>query len=278
AKIVKWFHDIWNSVYNTVKNFVHNILAGIRNLWDSGVSLVKNFVSGVIRIITGLPGLAAAALAQLGTKVAAKFTSMGKSAYSAVTKFVGDVVSFMGGLPGKIVSALANLGSTVATKIRTAFASAKTWVTNAFTDAGQWLLKAGENIIGGLATGLWNATVGKLTSTLGKVGSWIKSHKGPESVDRVLLQQSGQWIMEGLVKGIENRLPHLTTSLNKVTGTIKSGVKTAPLHVPAGAHAYGGVGANRVVNLFPYATIDFGKESPQQVIQRLEVAIRSSRL
>lgn len=277
-KIINFFRDLWNKVYTTIKNFIDRIVSGIRGLWDKGSTLIKNFIDSVVRTITGLPGKAATALAQLGTKVAAKFTSMGSTAMRSVNTFVSNVVSGMGSIISKSVSALGNFGSSIKNKITGALANAKSWVTSAFSSAGSWLYDVGSKIVSGLASGIRNAIGGALSGAVSAVGSFIKSHKGPEEYDRRMLTPSGQWIMEGLVKGIENRLPHLRSSLEGVNKTVTGGVKAhAGLNVPHSANA-AGVGAGRVINLFPYANIDFGQQDPAQIVQSLQNAIMASRL
>lgn len=98
-----------------------------------------------------------------------------------------------------------------------------TKVKNAFSNAGQWLVSAGKNIISGLFSGLksgWS----RVTGWFSGLGSWIKSHKGPEQYDKRLLIPAGTWIMQGLMRGLEGQIPGLRDVLEGVSTTIEGGI------------------------------------------------------
>jgi hypothetical protein len=108
-----------------------------------------------------------------------------------------DLVTVFHGLPGRIVSAVGNLSSV--------------------------LVNAGRDIISGLINGI-TSQLGHLGSVLGGVGSFIKDHKGPPAVDRVMLVPAGQMIMDGLTHGFESRLPNVKSSLGAITAALPGAV------------------------------------------------------
>lgn len=144
------------------------------------------------------------------------------SAYHAVTSRIGSVISFFGSVPGRIRGVLGDLG--------------------------RLLWNAGVSILSGLLDGLlskWHA----VTNFIGGIAGWIGSHKGPIEVDAVLLKPHGRAIMSGLVGGLQDGMPGLTSQLARTTGAIANtripaiagGAGGAPLRI----EWVGGAGADR---------------------------------
>jgi phage-related protein len=255
-KIIAFFRGLWNTVYNTIKNFISKILDGIHSLWEKGSGLVRSFINSVVTTITGLPGKAAAALAQLGTKVAAKFSGMATTAKNTVTNFVSSVVTSIGSIVSKSVSALANFGTSIKNKI-----------TSAVSGAGSWLVQTGKNMAQGFINGI-TSMFGSIASAAGSMISHLGSsvahalHLGSPSK---LAAEWGAQTGAGFIMGLEGTRKDIENSANTLV-------------VPMGANAAGAGGAGRVINLFPNATIDFGQNDPAQIIQSIENAIIASRL
>lgn len=93
-------------------------------------------------------------------------------------------------------------------------------ILDALGDLKGLLVQAGEDLISGLITGIERATLGPLAGALNHVTSFIKSHKGPPSVDKILLVPAGQQIIAGLIAGMQSQLPALEKSLGRVTSAI----------------------------------------------------------
>ncbi|MFE9448263.1 phage tail tape measure protein [Streptomyces sp. NPDC006739] len=83
------------------------------------------------------------------------------------------------------------------------------------------LYNAGASVIHGLISGIESA-MGGLGSTLSSITSFITSHKGPPSYDRVMLAPAGRMIMQGLVDGLNSHLPVLAAATANVGATVES--------------------------------------------------------
>lgn len=70
-----------------------------------------------------------------------------------------------------------------------------------FSNAGEWLIDAGKNILHGLWDGISGA-LGWLGDQLAGIGDFIVQHKGPPSYDAVMLVKNGELIMGGLLDGM----------------------------------------------------------------------------
>lgn len=86
---------------------------------------------------------------------------------------------------------------------------------------GNLLYDAGASVIHGLISGIKSA-LGGLGSTLGDIGSFITSHKGPPSYDKVMLAPAGRMIMQGLVDGLNSHLPVLAAATANVGATVEA--------------------------------------------------------
>lgn len=188
---------VWNSIksvitstFNAIKGTIENILNGISttwsNIWNGIKSAVSTVWNGIKSVVSGaINSVKSTIQSILGTIQnvwsngwnTAKNTlnNAWKGIKTGVSNGINNVLSFIRELPGKIVSALGNTASL--------------------------LVNAGKSIINGFLDGLKSAW-DNITGWIGGIGDWIAEHKGPEDYDKKLLVPAGNWIMEGLGKGL----------------------------------------------------------------------------
>lgn len=112
---------------------------------------------------------------------------------TAATTGATNVVTLIQGLPGRITTALGNLGNL--------------------------LYGAGASVVQGFLDGI-NSMIGQVQDALSQLTGLIPSWKGPPERDDALLFDNGQRIMQGLMGGIESRVPDLRAQLGGVGDTI----------------------------------------------------------
>lgn len=117
----------------------------------------------------------------------------------------GHIVGAFVDLPGKLSKFFSDpIGS-----IKRAWNGIVDWfkgipgrIQGIFSGAGQWLSQAGQSIIHGFMSGITNAW-NNVKGFFGRIGDWIKAHKGPLDYDRQLLVPAGHAIMGGFHEGLE---------------------------------------------------------------------------
>lgn len=174
--------SIWRTataIWKAVVNAVVRAIHAVMNTWIAQkiVGVVKSGVAGIHKAINGLVSLA---------KTVGGFFAR---VYNAVAGPVGKVLRLVGGIGKKVIGY--------------------------FKNAGKWLVTAGRNIIVGLINGI-TSMINKVTGLLGHLTNLIKKAKGPESKDKVLLVSNAETIMDGLIRGFENKIPELEAMLSKI--------------------------------------------------------------
>lgn len=119
----------------------------------------------------------------------------------------GELVTMVKGVPGRITSAVGGLGNL--------------------------LYRAGQDIIGGLISGI-RSMFRSLEEHLTWVTNRIPDWKGPADRDRRLLEPAGQDIIGGLIRGIASQVPALRAELGGVTDLV-SATPLSPAGVGLGA-------------------------------------------
>jgi len=213
-KVVAWISDVWAGAVQWVKDLFasigdwfttkgEEIAAFLSGLWTSIKSTAEGIWTGIVNWIKGVP--------QKILNLFLNWTLPGllikhwDSIKDGATRGFNAVVDFVKGIPGRIVDALGNVGTL--------------------------LLDAGKRIMAGFLRGITDKFDDVKNFVTG-IGSWIADHKGPKAYDLALLRPAGGWIMDGLRTGIEEEIPALKATLNRVSGAIA-------VSAPAPAVAYG---------------------------------------
>lgn len=222
GNILKIFSQVmtgdWSGAWQTMKD--QCVLA-----WDT----IKGVVSGAWSIIQGIISLGVNTVKNIwngawnviGDVVTGAWTRI----KTAVSTGVGQVVSTVTSLPGRASSALGNIGST--------------------------LWNAGKDLIQGFIDGIkskFSSVQSTLTSLTGKLTSW----KGPESLDKVILRQSGRWVIGGFIDGLEDAIPGVEDALRSLTTALPPMVAEVGVDAPESGQSWDGAagGANVTVNQY----------------------------
>ena len=220
---VTFYFNLYKTIITTVLNAV---LAVVMFIWNGIVAAVTAALNLLLSIVTTIwNAIKAPVMAALNFLKG--FITSAWNGYVAILSSIGEKIK-------AVVMAVFNKAKDIAT---TAFNNLKTNATNAitglltflgtigakiigvFADAGTWLFDVGKRIIQGLMDGI-TAMFNKLKSLLNKLTDMLPDWKGPERVDRKLLTGTGETIMEGFIRGLEDSFPDVHRLLSNFTSDI----------------------------------------------------------
>jgi len=156
--------------------------------------IIQTVITTVLGVISGIITAFSAALRGDWGTFWDSIASIAQTIWEGIKTFA---TQFFGDLPGAILGALGDLGGL--------------------------LLGAGKQILDGFLNGLTEG-FNKVKDFVGGIGTWIADNKGPKAYDLALLIPAGNWIMDGLGKGIEESMPALGSTLGDVSWMIQNGI------------------------------------------------------
>jgi hypothetical protein len=174
-------------------------------------------------------------------------------AMQAVTRLVAGAVGILRRLAGQARGALNGVRNAV---------------VGAFAGAAGWLVSAGRNIINGLLSGI-RAGFGQVRGLLNELTGMLPDWKGPEQVDKKILEKSGQLVMQGFETGLVSQFSSIRRTLGDLTGAM------------GGSGAYGvsaASGGNSSMTIMPGAIVIHGtgsasaQQTATEVLERLAQA------
>lgn len=193
----KVFGDL-ATAYGYVRNFISDVIDVFQWLSDVlvGHSIVPDMVTAIVAVFAGLPRRAVQALASLGSRIAGAASSALRSMNSRVSDGIATGVSYLRGLPGRARSALGDVGGVLAA--------------------------AGRSLISGFINGI-QSMIGSVRDAASNVVSAARdffpfspAKEGPFS-GRGYTLYSGRALIEGFQTGIDDQLPQLRATLQKLS-------------------------------------------------------------
>ena len=202
------------------QSLLSSVFNGVSQLLiDLTPELISGLSSALVMVINSLPTLIPKVISTAFKLFVAIVTAVRNAApqiLGAIGNVMGQAIQAISSRVGQILAPVRNMTNNVYQQFR----SLPSRITSALGNLGSLLYGAGKSIMQGLLNGItagWKWIQDKVSG----MGSWIASHKGPESYDKKLLVPNGGWIMDGLMQGIDNALPQLRKQLQGVTDTIQ---------------------------------------------------------
>lgn len=214
----------------TFRNFVNSAVASIKAKVLAGVAAVAGVPAKISTILSSMRAAMSAAFASIKSKItafasacktggvraitflASGIRSMAKKPISAVTSIVTSAVSKVRGVASRFTSAgmtiISHLASGVrgaASRVTAAVSSVVSRAASAARGVASRFVSIGRNIVTGIASGIRNAASAVVSALGGVVSSAVSAAKRKlkiKSPSRVMRDEVGKWIPEGIAVGI----------------------------------------------------------------------------
>ncbi|HEP1482676.1 TPA: phage tail tape measure protein [Streptococcus pyogenes] len=219
--IIQTAWTIITTIISTAINIVADILRTVtaiiqgdwQGAWDAIKSIAETLWNAILTIGQTLFNALKSAIENILNAI--------QSIWGAVWNAVSSVAS---SIWNAIVSIISNAMSTMQNAVSNGISAVKNFITNGWNSVvgflrGINLFSAGSAIMQSFLSGL-KSMWGAITSFVGGIASWIKSHKGPISYDRHLLIPAGKAIMSGLNNGLSNGFGQVKSNVSGMTDSI----------------------------------------------------------
>ncbi|HHJ7666528.1 TPA: phage tail tape measure protein [Streptococcus pyogenes] len=219
--IIQTAWTIITTIISTAINIVADILRTVtaiiqgdwQGAWDAIKSIAETLWNAILTIGQTLFNALKSAIENILNAI--------QSIWGAVWNAVSSVAS---SIWNAIVSTISNAMSTMQNAVSNGISAVKNFITNGWNSVvgflrGINLFSAGSAIMQSFLSGL-KSMWGAITSFVGGIASWIKSHKGPISYDRRLLIPAGKAIMSGLNNGLSNGFGQVKSNVSGMTDSI----------------------------------------------------------
>ena len=271
-KLINWVKDNWT----TILVFLTNPFAGLFKYFYENNGKFKEFVDNAIKFIKQLPSKVWDWLVKTITKITQWRINMIKKAAEVASDFINKVIEFVKQLPTKIGTWLSNTitkivtwGNELKSKAKEAALKLLNGVIDNVKNLPDKIKAIGKNVI----EGLWNGINDKVTWLTNKIKSFatnvtdkIKDFFGIHSPSKVMADEVGKWLPEGIAVGIDKNAKSAINSMRNLAvdsvGAARAGLQTAT--------SLGGAGG--VVNNFTQVI-----NSPKQ-LSRLDIYRQSKNL
>lgn len=248
-KIAYWLGYALGKVFEWKQNMVH-----------AAVECAVNFVTTIAQWLAQLPGRVWNWLVNTYNKVVSWASKMIAKAKSTGTQFVNNVISFIKNLPSRIASLLSQAlqkviswGRQMISRGKSAASQTVSGIVNGFTSLPSKLYSAGVNAIQGLWNGIKSmagSVISYVSNLAGQIAGGFKSALKIGSPSRLLRDEVGKWIPEGIRVGIEGNTKPLFQSLATLSDSIGSSIQpdlTSSLNLNTASTATAGINPNNPV-------------------------------
>lgn len=203
STVVNGIKTVITTVFNAVRSVVMTIWNGIKatssSVWNSIKSVVSSAVNSIRLVVTTVFNAVRSVVSSVMSTVKSVISSAWNGAKSIVSSAVNSIKSTV----SNVFNALKGVVSTAMSGVKSAIESG--WNKAKGFLEGINLVSIGKNIIEGLINGIKGAA-GKVASAIKGVADGAvnaaKKALGIHSPSRVMRDQVGYWVSEGLAKGI----------------------------------------------------------------------------
>lgn len=259
ALVVLWntnedFRNKVIEVWGNVKEFVGGAVDAIKVFFTE---TIPNAITSMVNWFAQLPVKIGAFLSIAIAKVKAWAAQMGASALAAARGFLNNVVTFVSQIPTRIgaflssaVSRVASWAGQLASRGRAAAQSLLNAVVGTVREIPGRVADVGMNLVRGIWNGISNGLgwiKGKISGWVGNVTSFIKRLFGIASPSKVMRDEVGKYLAQGIAVGFGDEMPAVMKSMQRDMGGMVDNLR-GDVSIAANGIAGGGIAGAGMVS------------------------------
>lgn len=224
-QVFDWFNELPYKIGYALGYALASIVQWGVDTWNYLVTNVPIWIENVVTFFSQLPGKIWTWLVETFNKV----TTWGSNIYSKASEvgsnFINNIINWVKQLPGKFsswlndtISKVVSFASDLGQRASQAGQSMVNNIINAVKNLPSQMASIGKNIV----EGVWNGITGMGSWLMDKVSSFFsgivdgaKKALGIHSPSRVMRDQVGKYMAQGVGVGFENESDNLEKSMNK---------------------------------------------------------------
>lgn len=258
ALIVLWntnedFRNKVIEVWGNVKEFVGGAVDAIKVFFTE---TIPNAITSMVNWFAQIPVKVGAYLSTAIAKVRAWAAQMGASAIAAARGFLNNIVTFVSQIPTRIgaflssaISRVASWAGQLASRGRAAAQSLLNAIVGTVREIPGRVADVGANLVRGIWNGISNGLgwiKGKISGWVGNVTSFIKRLFGIASPSKVMRDEVGKYLAQGIAVGFGDEMPAVMKSMQRDMGGMVDNLR-GDVSIAASGIAGGGIaGADMV--------------------------------
>lgn len=226
---IKFFSELPNKIGYLIGLVLGHILKFGVDAFNWVTTEVPKIIEGIIKFFSELPGKIWNFLVNAYEKVTTWGINMTNKAIETGRNFVNNAINFIKELPSKMWNFLTNTaskvvqwGSDLASKGKKAASDLVTSITTKVTELPGKMADIGKNLVKGIWNGISNTTQWILDKIKGFGKSVLKGIKkvfGIESPSKLMRDEVGKYLAEGIGVGFEDEMKNVTQEMQNAIPT-----------------------------------------------------------
>ncbi|MCE9656508.1 phage tail tape measure protein [Clostridium celatum] len=224
-QVFDWFNELPYKIGYALGYALGSIIQWGVDTWNYLITNVPIWIENVVNFFAQLPGKIWRWLVETFNKVTTWGSNMLNKAKEIGTNFINNIINWVEKLPGKFsswlndtISKVVSFASDLGQRASQAGKNMVDNIINAVKNLPSQMASIGKNIV----EGVWNGITGMGSWLIDKVSSFFsgivdgaKKALGIHSPSRVMRDQVGKYMAQGVGVGFENESDNLEKSMNK---------------------------------------------------------------
>lgn len=224
-QVFDWFNELPYKIGYALGYALGSIIQWGVDTWNYLITNVPIWIENVVNFFAQLPGKIWTWLVETFNKVITWGSNMLNKAKEIGTNFINNIINWVEKLPGKFsswlndtISKVVSFASDLGQRASQAGKNMVDNIINAVKNLPSQMASIGKNIV----EGVWNGITGMGSWLIDKVSSFFsgivdgaKKALGIHSPSRVMRDQVGKYMAQGVGVGFENESDNLEKSMNK---------------------------------------------------------------